>query len=196
MQSLTRSSSGSILEPYHAFRFWMLFTGLLIWIRPYFLMPCLGAPPTFSVTLAWDPSPSPEAVGYRLYFGVSSGQYTTSIQVGNISRYTLSGLNAGTAYYFAVRAYASNGLESDFSNEITSAADLPKLTPQVSESGAVHLTLEGLVSQRYQILTTQNFQNWQSIGTVITDENGTAEIIDSQAMKYPRRFYYPVEVGP
>lgn len=71
-----------------------------------------------SVTLAWDPSPDVSVVGYRVYFGPAAGTYTNSATVGNTTNATLTGLNAGTKYYFAATAYNSVGEESAFSNEI------------------------------------------------------------------------------
>ncbi len=70
------------------------------------------------VRLAWDPSPSPEVIGYRLYWGTQSRLYTSSLDAGLVTTATVSGLVAGTTYYFAATAYAPGGLESDFSNEV------------------------------------------------------------------------------
>jgi hypothetical protein len=71
------------------------------------------------VTLAWNPSLSPNVGGYELYYGLSSGQYTTVLDVGNQTRYTVSDLEDGVIYYFAVTAYDTTGtIESAFSNEV------------------------------------------------------------------------------
>ena len=64
-----------------------------------------------SVTLAWDPSPDPTVVGYRVYYGSSSRSYTQSIDAGNSTTATVSNLAAGE-YFFVVTAYNSAGLES------------------------------------------------------------------------------------
>jgi len=69
------------------------------------------------VMLAWDPSPDPQVVGYRVYFGVASGSYTNSAPVGLVTNATVTGLVVGTKYYFAATAFDSTGIESDFSNE-------------------------------------------------------------------------------
>lgn len=76
-----------------------------------------------SATLAWDApttnidgTPLTDLTGYKIYFGTSSGNYTSVIDVGNITTYTVSNLSSGT-YYFAVRSYDASGIESDFSNE-------------------------------------------------------------------------------
>ena len=71
-----------------------------------------------TITLAWDPNPEPDIAGYRLSFGTNSGQYTTTIDVGNITTYTLTNLLAGSTYYFALQAYNAAGT-SPYSNEVS-----------------------------------------------------------------------------
>lgn len=67
------------------------------------------------VTLAWNPSPDLGVVGYRIYYG-SSGNYSNSVYVGNVTQATLTGLPNDPLYY-AATAVDTNGLESVFSNE-------------------------------------------------------------------------------
>jgi hypothetical protein len=71
-----------------------------------------------SVGLAWDASIS--AAGYRMYYGNSSANYTTSVDVGNTRTYTFYNLSPGI-YFFAVTAYDSSNVESGFSNEVTTS---------------------------------------------------------------------------
>ena len=72
------------------------------------------------VTLAWDKAPERAVKGYRLRYGTSSGHgYSRYIDVGNVTRYTLSNLAPGKTYYCVVTAYYSSGRESAPSNEIS-----------------------------------------------------------------------------
>lgn len=73
---------------------------------------------TGSVTLAWNSSPSSDVVGYNLYYGPASGQYTNKVNVNNKTTNTISGLIQGATYYFVVSAYTLAGVESDPSGEI------------------------------------------------------------------------------
>jgi hypothetical protein len=73
----------------------------------------------FNVTLAWDPSPDSSVAGYRLYDGVTSGTYTNVIDVGNATSATVTNLVRGVTYFFAVRAYDTNGQESVLSDEVS-----------------------------------------------------------------------------
>ncbi len=91
------------------------------------VIPCLRG--QTSVTLAWDPSARSGIAGYRLYEGGVSRTYTNAIEAGNATTATASNLLSGATYFFAVTAVGTNGLESDFSNEITYTVPLPTNSP-------------------------------------------------------------------
>ena len=84
------------------------------------LMGMIVIPPVLAgdVTLQWDPNPETDVVGYKVYYGTSSRTYSAPIPFGLQSTYTVTGLAAGT-YYFAVTAFNVDGLESAFSNEVS-----------------------------------------------------------------------------
>jgi hypothetical protein len=52
--------------------------------------------------------------GYKVHYGTTPGVYT-SIDVGNVNTYVVTGLTKGQTYYFAVTVYDTNGIESDYS---------------------------------------------------------------------------------
>ena len=56
--------------------------------------------------------------GYKIYWGESSRQYTSVVDVGNNLEGAVSGLTSGRTYYFAVTAYDSAGNESGYSSEV------------------------------------------------------------------------------
>jgi hypothetical protein len=72
-----------------------------------------------SVQLAWFPSADTNVVGYNIYYGSSSGNYTTKISVGDTTNAIVTDLAEGTTYYFAATASDDIDDESPFSNEIT-----------------------------------------------------------------------------
>lgn len=45
-----------------------------------------------TVTLAWDPNPEPDIVGYDVWYGTASGRYDQSVDVGNSTTATISNL--------------------------------------------------------------------------------------------------------
>lgn len=78
-----------------------------------------------SVTLSWvapteraDGTPLTELAGYRIHYGRMSETYDYEIDVSNpgLLTYVVENLVPGD-WYFAVSAYDSEGLESDYSNE-------------------------------------------------------------------------------
>jgi hypothetical protein len=87
-----------------------------------------------SATLTWYPprtnadgAPLTDLGGYKVYYGISCGNYTNMKFVETAyckdtggkteCTFIVEGLEPGT-YYFAVTAYNSFGIESDFSNEV------------------------------------------------------------------------------
>ncbi len=108
-----------------------------------------------SVTLAWDANSETNLVGYRLYFGAASRSYPTHVDVSTPSTsVTVSNLVAGSNYFFAVTAFCDDGLESDYSSEISYRVPLsgtntnaaPIAFPRsetMSEDQALALTLTG-----------------------------------------------------
>ncbi|MBN2845407.1 MAG: choice-of-anchor D domain-containing protein, partial [Deltaproteobacteria bacterium] len=71
------------------------------------------------VTLEWDPNPEPDIAGYEVYYGVSSGNYSDMIDVGNYTSCTIGDLETAVIYYFAAKAYNTAGYRSDYSDEVT-----------------------------------------------------------------------------
>jgi hypothetical protein len=69
------------------------------------------------VTLMWDANTETALTGYKVYYGAASGSYSQTIDVGNVTTFTVTGLGVGV-YFFAVTAYNTLGLESGFSNEV------------------------------------------------------------------------------
>lgn len=69
-------------------------------------------------TLKWKPSPSIGVEGYRVYIGEASGVYTRVLDAESDSSCTITDLEEGKTYYFAVTARDGEGNESGFSEEI------------------------------------------------------------------------------
>ncbi len=102
-----------------------------------------GASPAaaLTVSLQWRPSEEADVAGYKLYFGNESYTYSGNVDVGNVTSYTLTGLDEGKVHYFAATAYNRSGVESEFSNQVsypTAAA-----AAQDSESGSLTVAEAG-----------------------------------------------------
>jgi PKD repeat protein len=77
-----------------------------------------------------------------VYSGQASQQYSASVNVGNVTSYTFSGLTGGMRYYFVVTAVDTSGNESPFSNEVfidvptTSGAQIANFTAAPTIGGS------------------------------------------------------------
>ncbi len=89
-----------------------------------------------SVSVAWEPSPSPGISGYRVHHGTRSREYSSVADVGLATNHVVRGLADGTLYYLAVTAYDTNFASSDFSDEIfylTAGQPVAPLQPEIIE---------------------------------------------------------------
>jgi hypothetical protein len=95
-------------------------------------VPSLAATFGTSVSLAWDPNPAFGNAVYIVYYGPASRNYTYAIPVGSATNLFVTGLVAGTTYYFAVAAYNGLGLGGDYSDELTYTVPLSNLDPTIA----------------------------------------------------------------
>ncbi|GBC59831.1 hypothetical protein DENIS_0772 [Desulfonema ishimotonii] len=71
-----------------------------------------------SATLHWEANSEADLNGYNIYYGETSRSYGPLVPVGNVTEYTLEGLQPGQTYYFAITAVDTSGNESGFSAEV------------------------------------------------------------------------------
>src|SRR5437867_3915450 len=94
-----------------------------------------------SITVAWDPSASPNVTGYKVYYGAATGTYTNTVSVGNTTNTTLSGLVEGTTYYLSATALDNLGQESDLSPEISYLVPLPAVNQPPTLNPIVNISI-------------------------------------------------------
>jgi hypothetical protein len=84
--------------------------------------------PTASITVSWVPptkntngTPVTGLTGFRVFYGTASGVYGQSVPVvsSSATSVVLEGLSPGTTWFFAVKAVASGGVESEYSQEVS-----------------------------------------------------------------------------
>ena len=127
------------------------------------LLPVYGSE---SVNLAWSASSDTNIVGYKIYFGTVSHNYTQSVNVGNVTNATITVPAAGTTYYFAATSYNSSGVESDFSNEATFVAPgKVTLTTAKFSAGRFTFTVNGTTNARYIVEASTNLADWVPVQT-------------------------------
>lgn len=171
----------------------ILFLALVPSSKPASVLP----PATYSLTLEWNPSDSPDVTGYHVYYGTAAGDYTSSIQLGNVTTATVSGLSFGFTYYFAITA-ADADVESDFSNEITYVQNLPgaQIQSRGLSGGQFTLNVTGNIGHTYELEATEDFTTWTVIGTGTVDANGSLEFTDPDAANFQQRFYRTRDTQP
>jgi hypothetical protein len=94
----------------------ILFNILLILVLAFVLSG--GAALAAEVTLAWDENTDTGILGYRIWYGLESHTYPTLGYDGPDTTAAITDLEPGRVYYFAAKAYNSEG-ESGFSDEIS-----------------------------------------------------------------------------
>ena len=103
-----------------------LFTRLLFFLGLTLIFSIsVGTAYSANLTLAWDANSEPDLIGYRVYCGESSGNYTVNHDLISSdpndpppTTYEFTGLEEGTTYYLAAKAISQTG-ESDYSQEIS-----------------------------------------------------------------------------
>src|SRR3972149_5909585 len=113
--------------------------------------------------LTWDPpttntdgTPLTDLAGYKIHYGTTSGNYTTVIDVGNVTT------------YFATTAYDSSGNESGYSNEVSKTI-----------SGTADTTAPVLSN-----ITTGSITSSGAVITWTTDEQSTSQIEHGTTTSY------------
>ncbi|MEJ0090038.1 MAG: fibronectin type III domain-containing protein [Limisphaerales bacterium] len=155
-------------------------------------------PELYDLTLAWDPNPSPDVIGYHLYYGTVSGNLTNSILTGNVTTVTVPGLSWGVTYYFAITTVGTNEEESAFSDEISYRQELPGAQMQihVASDGQFMLNVAGPVGHAYEIEASEDLSTWTVIGTVFLDSSSSLDFTDTNAMNFSQRFYRTRDTQP
>jgi hypothetical protein len=145
--------------------------------------------PYNSVTLAWDANTEPDLAGYIVYWGNGSRTYDRSFDVGNVTQYTINGLEDLQTYYFAVRAYNSDGLQSAYSSEVSKIIPLnpdrvlgirTRLYWRNTTNGGIaawHMDGNRLLNGGAVSLGTVTDQEWRLVGAGDFNRDGHTDLV-------------------
>ncbi|MCC6543675.1 MAG: fibronectin type III domain-containing protein, partial [Nitrospirae bacterium] len=133
--------------------------------------------------LTWDPpttnsdgSPLTDLAGYKVYYGPTSGNYSTVINVANVTSYTVTGLYDNTTYYFATTAYNTSSIESAYSGEV---AKTTTGTTDITAPVLSNITTGNITSSSAAITWTTNEQASSQIEYGTTTAYGSSTTIDN-----------------
>ncbi len=72
-----------------------------------------------TVIVQWLPNSEQDLAGYKVYYGTASRSYSNVISAGLTTGQSITNLQSGYEYFFAVTAYDTAGNESQYSNEVS-----------------------------------------------------------------------------
>jgi len=179
------------------------FKNNIIKIRARIILFFLLSSQAFSVTLQWGQVSDTDVRGYLIYYGTESGCYTTVIDVGDTSQYSVTDIENGVKYYFAVSAYDKWGNESPVSQEVeyesintskTTGVDkekvpgnfelgqnypnpfnpVTKIKYKVSKPGRVVLAIYNIYGQKVRTLVDEYIINTNAPNEVVWDSTDDA----------------------
>jgi hypothetical protein len=172
-----------------------------------------------TVTLGWNASVGSGVAGYHLYYGGVSQHYTNMVDAGKATNATVTGLNVGGTYYFAVTSYDVIGLESLFSQEISftvpSTNSVPpptnsvptnsapvakghkaKLQLALNRSKQSTLTATAPAGYVYNVQASEDMKTWTTISRVTATSSGTISYTDKKARNSKGQYYRLQQTWP
>jgi hypothetical protein len=129
----------------------------------FIIFPILSVANAAEVTLAWDANSEDNLAGYKLYYktdtsgtpyngtGLTEGDSPIVISTGELTDasapvFTLTGLADGEQYYFALTAFDDDGLESDYSDEVSYETETGTTDDATSHTITASVTGSGTIS--------------------------------------------------
>jgi hypothetical protein len=165
-------------------------TGYALLSAIIFIVVQLSAPAAQKVTLAWNQSPDLNVIGYRVYHGAASRNYTNIVDVGNATSATISNLVEGATYYFAATAYNVLGMESEYSDEITYTVSTQSVLAikSIETNGiatAVSITASGAIPNRWALESSPDLTSWATLARGTNSPVNVSTPLNGA----PRRFF-------
>ncbi len=120
-----------------------------------------------TVSVEWTPNSDPSVVGYNVYYGGASRNYTNVLSAGNTNNLSVDGLDEGQTYFFAVTAFDAFGDESDFSAEfVFIVPGFLTLTPGANPGDPTRIQFPVAQDHWYELQASSDLVSWTTIWQV------------------------------
>ncbi len=143
-----------------------------------------------SLNVSWIACTDTNILGYKLYYGSASQQYTHIVEAGNTNNALISGVQPGNTYYFAATSYNGAGVESAYSPEVAYTVPVinAALNSSTVTSSGFNFSVNGTTTSQYVILASTDLLTWVALAT------NTAPFIftDPNTSQFNQRYYQAV----
>ena len=134
-----------------------------------------------SLQLTWNANSEGDLAGYKVYYGTSPDSLGTTINVGKVTQYELTGLSAGQIYYVTVSAYDTSNNESGKSAMVNGTTPSPTTIPTTSTTTSVAPTTSTTTSVAPTTSTTTSVAPTTSIPPSTTTSTIPAPLTGTSA---------------
>ena len=141
------------------------------------------APAASSLKLVWNQSTDTNVVGYKVYYGAASHNYTNVVRLGNVTNTVIMGIVAGMPYYFAATTFTASGAESPISSEIVYVA--PALNSAAYTPTHFSCQVVGPPSSQSVVEASTDLENWVYLQTNAVPYT----FVDTNSSYFRFRFY-------
>ena len=103
----------------------LILGSILVWLLCMFSTSINAA----ALSLSWNANTESDLAGYTVYYGNTTGIYTSFKDVFNVTSYVISNVTEDKTYYITLRAYDKSGNESKSSQEVYIYVPKTTVTP-------------------------------------------------------------------
>jgi len=145
-----------------------------------------------SATVSWQANAESDLAGYQIYYGTSQNFYSVILDVGNVTTYNVTGLTAGTTYYFAMTAYDQSGNESEYSTEVSYKVEdttPPTVSAVTCEGGDVVRVVYSESVEKASAEMTSNYAVNNGIAVQLAELQSDLKTVLLHTTQHANRYY-------
>jgi hypothetical protein len=150
------------------------------------------------VTLSWNPSASPEVVGYQIVYGAEPGRYPFSKNVGNVTNAAVDLPDGISMYYLAAVAYDSNSVPSDPSPEVIYATATAVSRLGFTSADEIKVSWNSIPGKSYRVFYRPDLfaGSWTPVTGILTAQSAAMEWFAQIKPDAPSGFFMVQPIDP